>query len=172
MLLMLSWFWIAQVTAPVDAPWEVTVAAEDEPGQRLTLEGEVVHAGTGEPVPGASVSLFHTDQQGYYSAGGQDRSRPKLSGAMRTNPDGRFRFHSIRPGHYPGADIPAHIHVKVEAEGYNARSFEIVFDDDPKVGQSIKAIAARGDGSYLIPTLQSDPDQGDHGTLTIQLKPE
>lgn len=96
-----------------------------------------------------------------------DEPHARLSGRLRTGPDGRSVLRTIRPGGYPKAlmlggrmrKIPAHVHIDVTAPGRSERRFQMVFADDPnfadpywqdwvrKPGQAILAPRTEKDGS-------------------------
>ena len=61
------------------------------------------------PIAGARLSFWQSNAKGVYTQAG--------SGAVATNRSGRFRFEGPRPTAYDGR--PAHIHIKVEAPGYD-----------------------------------------------------
>ena len=58
--------------------WSITIAGPEEPGRRLFVEGRVLRSDGETPVAGATVFVFHTDSEGYYSPGGMDESLPAL----------------------------------------------------------------------------------------------
>jgi protocatechuate 3,4-dioxygenase beta subunit len=60
------------------------------------------------PIARARVSFWQSNAKGVYTAAGR--------GAVRTNRLGRFRFEGPMPTVYAGQ--PAHIHIKVEARGF------------------------------------------------------
>jgi protocatechuate 3,4-dioxygenase beta subunit len=60
------------------------------------------------PIPGARVSFWQSNAKGVYTPAGR--------GAVITTQSGRFRFEGPRPTGYNGR--PAHIHIKVEAPGF------------------------------------------------------
>ena len=60
------------------------------------------------PIAGARVSFWQSNRKGVYTAAGR--------GAVRTNRLGGFRFEGPMPTSYGGQ--PAHIHIKVEAPGF------------------------------------------------------
>jgi len=74
----------------------------------------VVLSPTCAPVAGAIVSFWQSNRKGVYTTSG--------SGAVKTTKAGRFRFEGPRPTPYDG--MPAHIHIKVEAAG-----FEVLFTE-------------------------------------------
>ena len=60
------------------------------------------------PIVGARVSFWQSNAKGVYTAAGR--------GAVLTNRSGRFRFEGPMPKPYAGR--AAHIHIKVEAPGF------------------------------------------------------
>jgi protocatechuate 3,4-dioxygenase beta subunit len=59
-------------------------------------------------IAGARVSFWQSNARGVYTAAG--------SGAVMTSQSGRFRFEGPRPRAYNGR--PGHIHIRVEARGF------------------------------------------------------
>ncbi len=114
--------------------WSVRIAGPDEPGERMVVSGRVLAADGETPVAGATVFVFHTDAQGYYSPGGMDESNARLCGLMLTGPDGRYRFESVRPAHYATGGPPAHVHYRVWGPGIPRRNFSLNFEGDPLLG--------------------------------------
>ena len=103
--------------------WSVVVAGPAEPGARLVVEGRVLAADGESPVAGATVLVFHTDAEGYYSPGGMDEGNARLCGVMRTDEEGRYRFETIRPAHYAtGGGPAAHVHYEVWGEGLSKQT--------------------------------------------------
>jgi protocatechuate 3,4-dioxygenase, beta subunit len=114
-------------------------------GESITLEGQV----TGEdcrPVEGAVVEIWQAAASGRYNHSG-DRNQLKLDpnfqywGQFKTGSDGRYRFLTIIPGHYPldpnlvgqkpsgpGQFRPPHIHLKVRAPGLLSLTTQVYFD--------------------------------------------
>lgn len=117
-------------TAPTDAPSKAVLAAHDEPGERLVVSGRVLFGS--QPVAGASLFVFQTDRNGAYAPGvtGNDAElNPRLYALIRTDPEGRYSYETIRPGSYDGN--AAHVHYIVKAMGYKARIVDLWFQDDP-----------------------------------------
>jgi protocatechuate 3,4-dioxygenase, beta subunit len=102
---------------PATITSSATIAAADEPGERLVVEGRVFAPDGRAPAAGVMVYAYNTDAEGYYGAGrGEYPSR--LYGWMKTDPAGRFELRTIMPGCYPGMQVPAHIHFVLWGGGY------------------------------------------------------
>ena len=90
-------------------------------GEPLRLHGRVVHSDGVTPAAGVVLYAHHTNGAGLYADGDADspwsRRHGRLRGWVRTGADGRYAFHSIKPAPYPGANIPAHIHLLVGEPG-------------------------------------------------------
>jgi protocatechuate 3,4-dioxygenase beta subunit len=122
-------------------PSAVTIVPPNEPGEPLTITGQVVD-GQGRPIPAAVVYVYQTSSKGWYSdraahVAGQegDRKHARLFGYVKTDAAGHFEVRTIRPGGYPDSNLPVHIHVEVERTAPAAAGLvtEIRFDDDPRL---------------------------------------
>jgi protocatechuate 3,4-dioxygenase beta subunit len=142
--------------AEQSAPAKITIAAKEEPGERLTVTGNVYGPDGKTPLSGVSVYVYHTDAKGLYTPDTNDNRNPRLRGYMRTDAQGRYEFNTIKPAPYPNNRIPAHIHYVVNAPGYKERIFEIVFADDPKIDERMRADAAREGSAFSIRPLTRD----------------
>lgn len=121
-----------QYTAPKDAPSTIVIAGSEEPGERLIVTGRTLDAA--KPVSGVSLYVFHTDTQGRYAPGMDQRTgefNPRLHGELRTDAQGRYQYETTRPGSYD--DSPAHVHYVVSARGYKPLLLSLQFEDDPIV---------------------------------------
>ena len=125
------------------------IAPADEPGKKIRVLGTVTDS-ENKPVANALVYLYQTDARGWYSAdaphvGGNqgDMQHARLFGYVRTNEQGKFELHTIKPSGYPRSDLPAHIHVHVWAEGYRDFVNEFLFDDDERLKGAIREQAIR-----------------------------
>lgn len=101
----------------------------------------------GDPISGARVDIWHSDDQGSY-----DIMMPQLDGQLamrglfRSDHSGRFWFTSILPTSYPIPDDgtvgqllkasnrspmrPGHVHVRIEAPGYHKLTTMLFLDGD------------------------------------------
>ena len=118
---------------------EQQVAAPDCPGEHVTIRGQVLD-GDGNAVNDALVELWQADSRGRYA----HREDPQFGqvapgfrgfGRMHTDDDGRFVFHTIKPGPVPdspdGVQAP-HILVSVFMRGLLKRVVSrIYFPDEP-----------------------------------------
>lgn len=123
---------------PTAMPARARIAPASEPGEPLALTGRVLDR-DGRPRPGIVVYAYHTDRNGIYPASTiaatqHGRRHGRLRGWARTDADGRYAFDSIRPGSYPDADIPQHIHMHVIEPGCGTYYIDdVMFRDDPKL---------------------------------------
>jgi protocatechuate 3,4-dioxygenase beta subunit len=132
------------VGMPAQLAPQARIAPEDEPGQRMVLEG-TVRGLDGEPVRGVIVYAYHTDDRGSYPKA--ETRHGRLRGWARTDAAGHYRFDTIRPGPYPGRTTPQHIHMHVVEPGRVTYSIsEVVFDDDPLLSDAERRSAASGPG--------------------------
>src|SRR5437867_3656342 len=96
--------------APSRSPsWEIALAPKGERGAQLVIEGRV-HGVGGHPMRDVLVYVYHADDQGNYTRGGE--KKPRLSGMLRTNVLGGYRVRTVIPGMSEG--IP-HIHFELAA---------------------------------------------------------
>ncbi len=134
---------------------KIRIVGESEPGTPLEIDG-VVSGSAGEPVPGALVYVYQTDEKGEY---GVDSRHARIFGYVKTDSEGRFSVRTIRPAGYPGETIPQHVHFEVYASGFATLVTEILFEDDPRLDAEGRRFAENG--GYPIVT----PEHGKDGAL-------
>lgn len=116
----------------------------DEPGESLVFCGQVLSA-DGTPIGGAMVDVWHADATvpGSYSIVHEGQPHYNLRGRLVADDEGRFELRTIKPAPYPIPDQgptgrllnllgrhswrPAHIHVKVKADGYRPLTTQVYF---------------------------------------------
>lgn len=132
------------------------IAPPDEPGEPLTLMGQVVDQ-EGRLQTGVIVYAYHTDRTGIYPpphlpAREAARRHGRLRAWTRTDVRGTYRFDTIRPGSYPGRDVPEHIHMHILEPGRATYYIDdVMFRDDPKLTpQQIKHLSADRGGSGIV----------------------
>lgn len=120
----------AQKGRPANVPTAGRIAPRSEPGTPLVVHGRVLNGA--KPVPNVVVFAYQTDRTGVYNRRGSPGWR--LQGWARSDAQGRFEFHTVRPGSYPNSSNPAHIHITIEGPSLPRRwASDIEFADDPLV---------------------------------------
>jgi len=140
----------------------------------MVVDG-VVRDSQGVPAAGVIVYAYHTDARGVYRSDENARGRwarrhGQLRGWVVTDTLGRYRFLTIRPGHYPGRTAPAHVHMHVIEPGcctYYIAS--IHFDDDPLLSDEARREAAAGRGGSGLTSPSRDADGTWHVRRDIRL---
>lgn len=143
---------LAAPAAEREAAWRLQLAAEREPGERLTIRGRALQR-DGKAVAGTTLLLYQTDASGVYGTQpGNAMNTARLRGRLTTGPNGEYEVLTIRPGAYPGGQVPAHIHVCRVENGREPRPlFEFLFAGDP---------ALRGAERGYVLTLRKDARTG------------
>ncbi len=108
-------------------------------GDEIHISGTVVDV-DGNVIPNATVHVWVASPTGRYDnqdAAGNPTvippARQNLRGRIITGAHGAYAFECLRPGNYnlgDGTVRPAHIHVKVEAAGYQTLTTQLYFVDD------------------------------------------
>jgi hypothetical protein len=109
------------------APQRDDLVTQGMLGTRLELEGSVFSTRC-LPLAGAAIEIWQADARGNYDNAGYGLRGTLIAGAY-----GRYRLRTIVPGHYLNGDRyrPAHIHVKVRAEGHRPLTTQLYFAGDP-----------------------------------------
>jgi protocatechuate 3,4-dioxygenase beta subunit len=121
--------------------------ALDGKGTPCLVSGQVTGS-DGEPLAGASVDVWQTNEDGFYDVQ-QPGIQPEgnLRGMFTADEHGRFWFRSVVPRYYPIPDDgpvgqllaatgrhpnrPAHLHFIVAAPGYRPVTTHVFVDDSP-----------------------------------------
>ena len=119
---------------------------EDEPGTPLRFAGQV-RSVDGTPLPGAKVEIWHADADGLYSQFAPNIPEWNLRGTVLADQDGGFVIETIQPAPYQiptdgscgkliaaagwHAWRPAHLHLKVSAQGHQLITTQLYFPGDP-----------------------------------------
>jgi protocatechuate 3,4-dioxygenase, beta subunit len=148
------------------------IAGRDEPGERLVIAGRVFAPDGDTPVAGITVYAYHTDATGHYTKTGAMRP-PRLEGWAKTDAEGRFEFHTIRPAAYPGRSIPAHVHFILWGAGYPRQWVdELRFEGDPFVTPEMLTEAAAAGKFSTVRPLERGTDGALHCTVNFRVQRE
>ena len=159
---------------PQRLDWQTTIAAADEPGERLEMSGRIYRADGKTLAPDVILYVYHTDATGLYTPApgstGNARRHGHLRGWMRTGASGEYKFTTIRPAPYPSRDNPAHIHPIVKEPDKNEYYIdEYVFDDDPILTPDKRAKLENRGGSGVVRMTGSGGVWVGHRDITLGL---
>ncbi|MEO1516899.1 MAG: hypothetical protein AAFV95_17890 [Bacteroidota bacterium] len=113
------------------------IASEEEPGVPFVIRAQLYHP-DGKPAKDVLVHAYHRDVEGY-DFGKNDSSFTiwRLQGWAKTDENGRFEFHSIRPAADHLGREGAHIHLTIVSRDYGRQWLPTVYlADDPAVTAS------------------------------------
>jgi protocatechuate 3,4-dioxygenase, beta subunit len=108
----------------------------NDKGPKLLVTGTIFKRDGKTPAKDVILYVYHTDQTGEYPTKGNETGWAKRHGYIRgwikTGPDGKYSFYTLRPGAYPGRQNPEHIHPTIKEAGYSPYWIdEYLFEDDP-----------------------------------------
>lgn len=163
------------------APFGTKLAADEEPGVRLRLSGQVLASDCSTPIAGAIIDVWQADAEGKYDwpdyINVVDTQKDyRLRGQLMTDKDGRYAIETIVPGRYPvppgvpqvehlaGQTRPAHIHLIAISPGFQALITQIYFAGDPFL-----TVDPWAQNSTNIVTLAEAAEGGKAGTYDIVL---
>ena len=101
-----------------------TLVTDQTKGERIDIEGRIVD-GDGAPLPDALIEIWQANSEGRYDHA-EDKQEKALDptfhgwGRSATDKDGKFRFHTIKPGPVPGPGNTLqapHVSITVLARG-------------------------------------------------------
>jgi protocatechuate 3,4-dioxygenase alpha subunit len=159
----------------MDRPEWADLTAGNPQGERLAITGRILD-GDGAPVPDVVIEVWQANAAGRYNHPDDRRDDAPLDpgfrgfGRVATDPEGRFRLVTVKPGPVPGrgnAWQAPHINVAVFARGLLRHLYtRIYFAGEPRneadpLLSSIEDAALRG-------TLLARPaEEGQRGELPV-----
>lgn len=167
--------WCGAMDAPAQLSGEIQIAPDEEPGERIFLYGTMYQADGKTPASGILVYAYHTNVKGIYEKKGDEtgngRRHGYLRGWMRTDEQGRYAMHSIKPAPYPNITGPAHVHFTLsgpEMEEYWIAS--TLFEGDSLIKEET-LVGNEGKGFFsTIVRLEKNTDGVWVGRRDIRLK--
>lgn len=150
-----------------------TLSPPSEPGDPLSISG-VVKNSAGAPQPGVVIYAYQTDKSGKYPVdsrlSGAAALHGRLRGWVQTDSAGRYSFKTIRPGGYPGEDIPQHVHLHVIEPGRCTYYVgDVLFNDDPRLTAALRYEARNAYGGSGIVKAEGNRNAGWRVTRNITL---
>ncbi|WP_139005113.1 catechol 1,2-dioxygenase [Arthrobacter crystallopoietes] len=137
---------------------------DDEQGTPLVFQGRITNL-AGEGLPGATVEIWHADDQGFYSQFAPGLPEWNLRATVVADQNGYYRINTMQPAPYQiptdgscgkliaaagwHAWRPAHLHLKISAPGHQMITSQLYFKGDEHVGDDI--------ASAVKPELILDP---------------
>ncbi|KAG6830225.1 hypothetical protein H0H92_001665 [Tricholoma furcatifolium] len=122
-----------------------TIASEGK-GDYMFVEGRVLDT-KGNPIAGAIIDTWETDENGLYDVQYQGRETPDCRGRLTSAEDGSYSFRAVVPVSYPipsdgpvggllrrlGRHVyrPSHLHMMIEAPGFEKLTTALYFEGDP-----------------------------------------
>jgi len=160
----------AQAGRPATLESPARIAPPAEPGTPLVIHGRVYAEDGRTPLPDAIIFAYHTDREGLYDRRGSPPHSWRLRGWARAGADGRFEFHTIRPGSYPSGSQAAHVHFTIFTEDGRYHGGALEFDDDPLIDARDRA---RPNASGEFGTIRRVRREGDvqHVDFNIRVQP-
>ncbi len=131
------------------------LAGPDEPGERMRLSGRVLAVDGATPVEGVVIYAHQTNVEGLYANGSGEsewsRRNGRLRGWVKTDSDGLYAFHTIKPAPYPDMTIPAHIHLYIKEPGQRPYYIDdVVFEGEFRVDATYRANQELRGGSGIV----------------------
>lgn len=130
-----------------------SIVRSDTPGDPLFVQARVVD-GTGKPIEGAEVDVWHASPVGLYENQDPEQAEMNLRGKFKTDADGRFWFRSVMMVGYPiptdgvvGRLLkaqdrhpmrPAHLHALIFKPGFKVLISQVYDPNDPHIETDVQ----------------------------------
>ncbi|KAF5336480.1 hypothetical protein D9611_006683 [Ephemerocybe angulata] len=124
-----------------------SIASEGK-GHYMFVEGKILNT-QGQPIAGAIIDTWESDGDGIYDNQYENRTGPDCRGRLISEADGKFAYRAVVPVPYgiptdgPVSEMlkmlgrhiyrPGHLHVRIEAPGYETLITALYFEGDPYV---------------------------------------
>jgi len=152
------------------APETPNLSEPGEPGELIFIEGQVFGPDCKTPLAGATVDVWHADDNGNYHD-------DKLRGVITANEEGYYAFSSIKAGAYAlsGSFRPSHFHFMVSAPGHEQVVTQLYFEGDPYLSPNDPCgppTCFSDDENRIIPLTEETNENGEvvlKGVFNINL---
>ncbi|MGD7002026.1 catechol 1,2-dioxygenase [Corynebacterium halotolerans] len=156
------------------AECEMPMRDKDKAATPLFFQGQVTDV-DGNGLGGATVELWHADEDGYYSQFAPGIPEWNLRGTIVTDEEGRYNIKTLQPAPYQiptdgptGWFIesygghpwrPAHLHLRVKSPGYREITTQLYFQGGDYTDNDV--------ATAVKPELILDPQQDDQGNNVV-----
>lgn len=135
--------------------WIDTLPDWNEKGPKHVVSGTVYKSDGKTLAKDVVIYVYHTDQTGRYTNRNNEEGSAGrngyIKGWMKTNEKGQYRFCTLKPAPYPGANIPAHIHPILKEPDKNEYWIdEFLFEGDSFLTVAEKARQEGRGGSGIL----------------------
>ncbi|WP_018296252.1 catechol 1,2-dioxygenase [Corynebacterium lubricantis] len=159
-----------------ELPWntEMPMREQDKAATPLIFKGSVTDV-DGNGLGGATVELWHADEEGYYSQFAPGIPEWNLRGTIRTNENGEYEIKTLQPAPYQiptdgptGWFIasygghpwrPAHLHLRIKHPGYREITTQLYFQGGDWVENDV--------ATAVKPELILDPQKTEDGNNLV-----
>jgi hydroxyquinol 1,2-dioxygenase len=130
-----------------------SIVRSPTPGPPLFVTARV-RDGTGRPIAGAEVDVWHSSPEGFYEQQDPKQADMNLRGKFTTDQDGAFGFRSVKPAGYPipidgpvGEFVratrrhhyrPAHLHFLIYKPGFKTLISQVYVNDDERLETDVQ----------------------------------
>ncbi len=156
-----------------------TIVRSDTPGEALLVAGHVVD-GSGAPVGGAEVDIWHASPSGFYENQDSEQAEMNLRGKFTTDADGRFWFRSVMMVGYPiptngvvGRLLraqqrhpmrPAHLHALIHKPEFKVLISQVYDPNDPHIDTDVQFGVTKALVGDFVRHDEPHPDDPSLGT--------
>ena len=140
------------------APETNSIIPEDYEGDRLFLSGTLSSTDCDRAISNAVMDFWQADEHGDY-----DNVGFNFRGKIITDENGNYSLETIIPGKYLNGSQyrPSHIHLKVQAEGYDELVTQIYFQGDESISADPWASAPSATNRIIPCLLYTSPSPRD-----------
>jgi protocatechuate 3,4-dioxygenase beta subunit len=120
------------------------LVSQYEPGKPFVIHGQIFKPNGREVANNVLIHLYHRDHQGFdFGLNDNSLTTWRLQGWAKTNSEGKFEFHTIRPAPDHIGREGGHFHFTVVSTDFGKQWIQkIRFLDDPKISDKEKKQSA------------------------------